>query len=62
MTDRARLLKKKMAARIWAKKKIGPENIHEKKYLGFKFGPKGTKSGPRLGLLSFSQVWFVSFV
>ena len=25
------------------------------------FGPKGPKSGPKLGFLSFSEVWFISF-
>ena len=26
-----------------------------------KFGPKGAKSGPKLGFSLFSQVWFISF-
>ena len=26
-----------------------------------RFGLNGPKSGPKLGLLSFSQVWFISF-
>ena len=33
----------------------------KKKKNGGKFGPNGTKSGPQLGFLSFSQVWFISF-
>ena len=32
-----------------------------KKILGPKFGPIKPKSGPKLGFLLFSQVWFISF-
>ena len=31
-----------------------------KKILGSKFGPKGPKSGQKLGFLPVSQVWFIS--
>ena len=33
-----------------------------KQFLGPNFGPNGPKSGPKLGFLSFSQVWFISFL
>ena len=36
--------------------------IHQKKNLEPKFGPKGSKSGPKLGFLPFSQVLFISFL
>ena len=32
-----------------------------KKILGPKFGPVKPRSGPKLGFLLFSQVWFISF-
>ena len=35
--------------------------IYGKKNWGPKLGPSGPKSGPKLGLLSFSQVCFISF-
>ena len=35
--------------------------IHEKNFLGLKFGPKGPKLGLKLGFLPFSQVWFFNF-
>ena len=34
---------------------------HEKKFWGPNLGRNGPKSGPVLGFLPFSQVWFVSF-
>ena len=34
---------------------------HEKKLRGLKFWSNRPKSGPKLGFLLFSQVWFISF-
>ena len=33
------------------------DKIREKKF----WGPKGPKSGPKLGFLPFSQIWFICF-
>ena len=33
----------------------------KKKFWQHGFGPNGPKSGPKLGFLPFSQVWFISF-
>ena len=37
-------------------------DFQKKKKNGGKFGPNGTKSGPQLGFLLFSQVWFIVFL
>ena len=34
---------------------------HENNFLGPNLGQNGPKSGPKLGFLPFSQIWFISF-
>ena len=45
----------------WNNLKLIVEVKPAKKIWGPKFGPNGPKSGPKLGFLSFFQVWFISF-